>query len=232
MTDNGLAFCFQCQADVEGVVGRRCVICSWPMLIPWSRGRMAVKPNPLLVGSDHASALARTAELLAPPLPIVPVQTVQHERRPRQVRPTSRLLVKESPTEETPVIAPRWTRKYDRCINAACATPDAPHKGKGLCQPCYQRTNRRDPAATTPCQVCSELYRPHKRFPDVDPSPFCSRKCRAEDRKAHPGPWSPYGPDCRECGRHDSKHDGRGLCHRCYQRTYGHRRRHRDEVAA
>lgn len=37
-----------------------------------------------------------------------------------------------------PVLKTRWSIKYDRCVN--CGGTGYPHKGKGLCQICYERT--------------------------------------------------------------------------------------------
>jgi hypothetical protein len=36
-----------------------------------------------------------------------------------------------------PTRSVRWARKYDRCQDPACTTPDSPHAGLGLCRTSY-----------------------------------------------------------------------------------------------
>ena len=40
-----------------------------------------------------------------------------------------------------PVVISKWSIKYNKCVK--CGGTEYPHKGKGLCQLCYERESRK-----------------------------------------------------------------------------------------
>lgn len=57
-----------------------------------------------------------------------------------------------------------WSRKYDRCQNPDCTTPESRHKGHGLCNACLQKANyARDPDRFRK-RACQAYFRHYKQI--------------------------------------------------------------------
>lgn len=85
----------------------------------------------------------------------------------------------------------RWSREHDLCVK--CGTSECPHKGRGLCGRCYDRSPEQ-------AEKHRQKMRDYARI---------RRQSKLE------GKWSPRHDACILCGRIDRPHAAHGRCVEC-----------------
>lgn len=85
----------------------------------------------------------------------------------------------------------RWSRHFDSCVE--CGKDESPHKGRGLCGRCYDRSPEQ-------AEKHRQKMRDYARI---------RRQSKLE------GKWSPRHDACILCGRRDRPHAAHGRCVEC-----------------